>query len=209
MNNKIDTVTQNQLKVIQNEILKSIYERRAVRKYSEKPVSMELIDKLLRAGTMAPSALNLQPWKFYVLTQKKDILEFSREIAKASEEGIRKSGLQGALKHFMDAPHTSELFASEDPVFHGAPAVVFLTSPKDNEWGPLDVAMCAQNIMLAAHSVGLGTCPIGFAKYVGLTNIYSRLAIPESEHVNLAVTIGYSVDNPVFHERQQNNRNFI
>lgn len=209
MNNKIETIIQNQLNDFENETLKVIYERRAVRKYSEKPVSMELIDKLLRAGTMAPSALNLQPWKFYVLTQKKDILEFSREIAIASEEGIRKSGLQGALYHFMNDPHAKELFAGEDPVFHGAPVVVFLTSPKDNEWGPLDVAMCAQNIMLAAHAVGLGTCPIGFAKYVGLTNIYSRLAIPEPEHVNLAITIGYSKDNPVFHERKQDNRKFI
>ncbi len=209
MKNETDAITQDQLTNFENETFEAIYERRAVRKYSDMPVSRELIDKLLRAGTMAPSALNLQPWKFYVLTEKKDILEFSREIAKASEEGIRKSGLQGALQHFMDAPHAKELFAGEDPVFHGAPVVVFLTSPKENEWGPLDVAMCAQNIMLAAHSVGLGTCPIGFAKYVGLTNIYSRLAIPESEHVNLAVTIGYGIDKPVFHERKQDNRKFI
>ena len=209
MKNEQAPITQNLLTDFENETLRTIYDRRAVRKFSETPVTEEVIDKLLRAGTMAPSALNLQPWKFYVLTHKNDILEFSKEIAKASAEGIRKSGLQGALEQFMAAPHAKESFSGEDPVFHGAPVVIFITSPKDNEWGPLDVAMCAQNMMLAAHSIGLGTCPIGFAKYVGLTTIYSRLAIPETEQVNLAVTIGYSADKPAFHERTQNNRKFI
>jgi len=209
MKSETDTIIETQTADFVNETLRSICQRRAVRKYSDKPVTEDVIDQLLRAGTMAPSALNLQPWKFYILTKRKDILEFSKEIARASEEGIRKSGLQGVLEQFMAEPHAKAAFASEDPVFHGAPVVVFITSPKANEWGPLDVAMCAQNIMLAAHSMGLGTCPIGFAKYVSLTTIYSRLAIPEPEQVNLAVTIGYGADQPVFHERTQNNRKFI
>ena len=56
-----------------NEVLKTIYERRAVRKYKHVTVARELIDMLLDAGRMAPSAMNKQPWKFYVLTDQKKI----------------------------------------------------------------------------------------------------------------------------------------
>jgi len=50
--------------------------------------------------------------------------------------------------------------------------VIFIISPHDNEWASLDVGMCAQNIMLAAKSLGLDTCPVGFGKYVEKTKIF-------------------------------------
>ena len=53
-----------------NEVLKIIYARRAVRKYNDKPLDRKIIEELLDAGRMAPSAINKQPWKFYILTKK-------------------------------------------------------------------------------------------------------------------------------------------
>ena len=50
-----------------NDTLKTIYERRAVRKYKDRPVEKHLVEQLLDAGRMAPSAINRQPWKFYVM----------------------------------------------------------------------------------------------------------------------------------------------
>jgi nitroreductase len=67
-----------------NDILKNIFERRAVRKYKNMTVPKDLIGILLDAGRMAPSAMNRQPWKFYVLTDSKKIKSFSKEIAEVA-----------------------------------------------------------------------------------------------------------------------------
>ena len=98
---------------------------------------------------------------------------------------------------------------AEDPVFHGAPVVIFITSKKDNEWAALDIGMCSQNIMLAAKSIGLDSCPVGMGKYIDQTKIYSRLNIPESEHVHLAIIIGYGNESPEVKERIKNNLIYI
>ena len=60
-----------------NEVLTTIYDRRAVRKFKDKAVEKTIIEDLIDAGRMAPSAINNQFWKFYVLTKKEDIELFS------------------------------------------------------------------------------------------------------------------------------------
>src|SRR4249919_3456647 len=77
-----------------NETLKIIYQRRAVRKFKDKPVDRKLIEQVISAGTMAPSAINKQPWKFYVLTTKLNIRNFSKEISKATLKSFFKSGVK-------------------------------------------------------------------------------------------------------------------
>ncbi len=207
-----------------NETLSTIYERRAVRRYKDKPVSKEIIEQLLNAGRMAPSAINKQPWKFYILTNKEDIRLYSKEIAAAAIKGIVtgivKKGIRGILKtsmrkiiktgkDFLHFSHGSDFLKAEDAIFHGAPVVIFITSPKDNEWASLDVGMCAQNIMLAAKSLGLDSCPVGLAKFVEQTKIYSKLNVPESDHVNLAIVLGYGNEKPEPKERVTGNAVFI
>ncbi|MDO6430349.1 nitroreductase [Flavitalea sp. BT771] len=194
---------------------KAIYERRAVRKYKNTPVDRKLIEQVLDAGRMAPSAMNKQPWHFYVLTGKDTIQAFSREIAAIAMKGALSSGISGikqvikaaaGLLHFV---HGINLHALKDPVFYEAPVVIFLTASRDNEWAPLDIGMCAQNIMLAARSVGLDSCPVGFGKFVVKTKIYSRLHVPDSEEVHLAIILGYGDESPKAHERARDNVLFI
>ncbi|HZK65273.1 MAG TPA: nitroreductase [Puia sp.] len=197
------------------ETVKIIYARRAVRKYKDKPVDRKLIEQVLDAGRMAPSAMNKQPWQFYVLTERDTIQSFSTEIAGVALKGTLKSGISGmkqviktaaGLLHFS---HGIDLHALKDPVFYGAPVVIFLTAPRDNEWASLDVGMCAQNIMLAAKSAGLDTCPVGFGKYVENTKIYYRLHVPATEEVRLAIILGYGDELPEAHERISDNVLFI
>jgi nitroreductase len=69
--------------------------------------------------------------------------------------------------------------------------------------------MCAQNIMLAAKSLGLNTCPVGLAKFVEQTKSYPLLGIPSSDQVLLAVILGYGDEEPVVHKRLKNNAVFI
>lgn len=156
---------------------------------------------------MAPSAINKQPWKFYILTNFRQINECSKAIRWGAIKGLFKQGAVKAAKTLLSAltfPTVTNFKAEEDMVFHGAPVVVFITAPKDNEWAALDIGMCSQNIMLAAKSLGIDSCPIGMAKYVVHTKFYSELGIPEPEIVHLAIVLGYGAEQPEVHKRLTN-----
>jgi len=207
-----ETVTVPKKDVVPTETITVINSRRAVRKYKEKPVSRNLIEEVINAGTMAPSAINRQPWKFYVLDNKVTIRAFSKEIAKHALKDFSKSSPKSIIEkagHLLHFAHNYSLRGLSDPIFHGAPVVIFITAPVDNEWAPLDIGMCAQNMMLAAKSLGLDTCPVGLAKFVMQTDLYPELGIRESEKVLLAVILGYGDEKPEVHERQKNKTVFI
>src|SRR6185503_32083 len=194
------------------ELLRLMYERRAVRKYKGAPVDHELIQKVLDAGRMAPSAMNKQPWKFYILTGKQTIKDFSKEIAKITAKTFIKSNTGDVLKTIVQLLHMlkeGELFKRPDPIFHGAPVVIFITGPRDNEWASLDIGMCAQKMMLAARALGLVTCPVGLAKYVEKTDIFPCLRVPVSEQVHLAIILGHGDETPEVHKRIRENALFI
>jgi len=72
-----------------------------------------------------------------------------------------------------------------------------------------DVGMAAENMMLAAKALGLDSCPIGLAKYVEQTKIFSRLQVPLSEQVHLAIILGYGDETPDIHKRIRENAFFI
>ena len=84
-----------------------------------------------------------------------------------------------------------------------------ISSTKGNEWAQLDIGMCAQNIMLAAKSLGLDSCPVGLAKFIEHTDEYNEMEVPSSEEINLAILIGYGDETPHIHERKKDNAKFI
>jgi len=145
---------------------------------------------------MAPSAMNQQPWRFYVLTHRDIIQAFSDEITAVLREEMKMLGAPSFLH-------------SQDPIFHDAPVVIFVSAPANNEWAGLDIGMCAQNMMLAAKALGLDTCPVGLAKFVIHTKIYSRLHVPDGEEVLLAIIVGYGDEFPEVHERKGENISYI
>lgn len=194
------------------ETMKVIYGRRSVRNFLNKPVTKEQIMQVIDAGRMAPSAMNKQPWKFYVLTHKDTIHLFSREIAVAVTRDITHMPFMNLIKtakDMLEFPHGLDLMESGDMIFHNAPVVIFITSNKEDEWGALDIGMCAENMMLAAKAMGLDTCPVGFGKFVDKTKSYPLLNISQKEKVDLAMILGYGGENPLMHDRKKNNVVFI
>jgi nitroreductase len=192
--------------------VETIFTRRAVRKYKNKEVDKMLIEQVIEAGRMAPSAVNQQVWKFYVITDKILIAAFSKEIKASAMKRFVRSGIRNIVEmtsHLLHFPHGLDFGSHADPVFHGAPVVIFITGPKKNEWAHLDIGMCAQNMMLAAKSMGLDTCPVGFAKYVCDTKHFHRLHIPDTEEVVLGVILGYGNEDPEIHERKKENIFFV
>lgn len=179
-----------------NETLTTIYQRRAVRKYKDKPVDKVLIDQIIDAGRMAPSAMNRQPWKFYILTDKELISSLSPTIVEIANK-------------VLSWAHGADNANSADIIFHNAPVVIFITAPKKKQWAGLDIGMCCQNMMLAAKSLGLDTCPIGLAKFLEKTDKISILGMRASEEIQLALAVGYGDEQPAMHERKKDNVKFI
>ena len=193
------------------EAIRNIYERRSVRLYQERPVARELIEQVIDAGRMAPTAMMKQPWKFYVLTEPGSIKEFSKAIIKTLAKEMVHEGPAGIAKLAMGALYNlyyGNLLKGPD-IFYGAPVVIFITAPKDEPWACYDISMCAQNMMLAARALGLDSCPLGVGKYVEHTPIYYKLRIPYPEEVFLAVIIGYGDEQPSAHKRAKDNVIFV
>ena len=194
------------------ETLQSIYGRRSVRKYKNKNVDKTIIEKILDAGRMAPSAMNEQPWKFYVVTNKETIQSFSKAISKITAKEFIKAGPTRIVKNIIQLLNFSSGFhylKTKDHVFYEAPVVIFITGPRNNEWVDLDIGMCAQNIMLSAKSMGLDTCPVGFGKYLQHTKLYAQLKTSPKEEIKLAIILGYGDETPEVHKRIKKNAFFI
>lgn len=122
-----------------NETLQVIRSRRSVKKYKDTPVAKELIEKIVEAGTCAPSGLNKQSPIILAVTNKevRDKLSFLN----AGKDPFKRS----------------------DP-FYGAPVVLVVLADKSVPTYLYDGSLVMENMLLAAHSLGLGACWIHRAK---------------------------------------------
>jgi nitroreductase len=145
-----------------NEVLKNIYDRRSVRSYTEESIPEEMIREIIKAGFHAPNGHNEQGLRFAVITNKV-------QLKKCSE---RSRALSTAFFEKANAEKPSETFASllkilskpDLDIFHGAPALVLVFAAPKCLTPVEDGSLAAENMMLAAHTYGLGSCWIGFAK---------------------------------------------
>jgi nitroreductase len=138
------------------ELDQAIRTRRSVREFTEEPVDQATLRLLIEAAIQAPSAVNEQPWSFSIVRDKAVLAQ----ISKNSKAHLLKSPPNGSLsKHFQ------ELLS--DPafnIFYQAPALIVISSVTQGPWAVENCALAAENLMLAAHAHGLGTCWIGFAQ---------------------------------------------
>lgn len=138
-----------------NEFLNSFYSvitgRRSVRKFKPDMVPVEKLDRIVEAGLWAPSALNMQPWFFHVLTgtRKDEFAILCRKIWNKLKPAIQKRYGEEGVK--LREPFYRDL--------GGAPVVVAIFADRDagEEYSWVSCAMAAQNILLAATAEGLGS----------------------------------------------------
>lgn len=168
-----------------NEVIKTIKERRAVRTYKDKPIEKEKINEILECGLWAPSGRNLQTWKFIVVTDRALI----KEIAKR---------LQDKLINNPRYPFVKERAKTkEDAIFYSAPLVVFILGDEENRWSALDCSFAAENMMLAAKSLGIASCPIGMARYITEEkDLIEKLNFPENYKLIITLVFGYPDEKP-------------
>ena len=141
--------------------MKAIYQRRAVRTYDDKPVSRDDIQLVLDAAIHAPSAVNCQPWVFVVIQEREVLARYAKEgrqllLNEPPVVEVVESGLP-------DMDRLRQMASGPDfKLFHDAPALVVIYATSAD--GVPDCFLAAQNLMLAAWTLGLGTCPIGLAR---------------------------------------------
>jgi nitroreductase len=151
----------------------AIYRRCSVRAYSPERVEQGVIRALLTAAVRAPTAVHLEPWAFAIV-QNIDVLKRLSDRAKPLFlEEVHRS-------HLDRGGHTLEIFASPDfNIFYNAGTLIIIYG---KPMGPFVVADCwlaAENLMLAACSMGLGTCVIGSAvPALNTPEIKAELGVP-------------------------------
>jgi len=174
--------------MIHNTVIQAMQDRRSIRAYQDRQISDEQLMTILECGMLAPSGSNGQQW-FVSAVQDKALLE---EIHKAAVNfNLQNPNLPEANRARLTAPGYSAYF--------GAPTVLFCAYPAGQS--PVNVSFLAENMVLAAHSLGLGSCFLGgIMQFLKGTEegkaLVQRLNLPEGYELAYGLTLGFPAEAP-------------
>ena len=160
-------------------VLEAIKDRRSVRRFTEEPVSAGDLGKVLEAARWAPSWVNVQPWKVIVVydAEKKDALKQTLLPKNPAAKGFDQAPV---LLVLVGERGKSGLYGESAATDKG-------------DWYMFDLGIAAQNIALAAHSIGLGTVHVGALDHKKAGEI---LAVPEGFEVVEILPLGHPAFDP-------------
>ena len=165
------------------ELLQAINERRSVREFTDEPVSDATLRELIDAAIQAPSAINQQPWSFVVVKNQRLLAQISDQ-AKAH---LLRASLGAPAHPFRDMLNDPKFH-----IFYYAPVLVVIAAAQPTDWAVEDCALAAENLMLAAHAAGLGTCWIGFAQHwLATPDGKESLGLPPSHTPIAPIVVGH------------------
>lgn len=186
--------------------------RRSCRNFTDKPVERALLEDLVKIGITAPSGTNSQYWTFTILPQRKAVQVFAERIASFFER-LNATAEKTLLRTFLKLMGKGELDAyfrgyyrkvkealeewrvsGKDRLFHGSTAVILVGSRPGASCPSEDALLATQNILLAAHSMGLSSCLIGYAVAAMKRDpsIQQSVGIPAEEEIHSVIALGYS-----------------
>ncbi len=151
--------------------------RQSARKYQDKPVEKEKIEKLIEAVHISPSACNSQPWRLILVDEP----ELKNKMAKATF-----SNTVAFNKFALEAPVIAVLVIEKAKIIARIGGSI-----KNQEYPMYDIGIAAAHFCLQATELGLGTCMIG---WFDEKKIKELLNIPKNRKVGLLITLGYSPD---------------
>lgn len=166
------------------DVIEAIYHRRSVRAFTADIVAPELIDELVSAAVQAPSAMNLQPWAFLITEGRTTLSQFSE---RAKRHLLETMTPDSSIFHYR-----GQLSEPAFDIFYGASVLIVIAATFDAAQSAEDCCLAAQNLMLAAHGIGLGTCCIGFARpWLNLAETKAELVLPASYSPIIPLVVGY------------------
>ena len=158
--------------------------RRAIRDYTDQPVSKATVESLIKAAIMAPSAMNGQPWAFVVIQDKPLLKQYSDRAKALCAETLDPGSAHEELGEMLSNP-------SFNIFYNSGTLIVILAKPMGQhpDW---DCCLAAQNLMLAAHDSGLGSCPIGLAwPLFERADVKSELDVTHDYFSVMPIIVGY------------------
>jgi nitroreductase len=179
-----------------NETLKNIAERFSCRDYLDQAPSDEDLNLIAQAGIQAPSGMNRQGWQVVVVKNKELISEMESEGMKT-------------LASMPDQMMYQRIMSRGGKLFYNAPCMIILAIKEGYPKGAelVDCGILAQNIVLAATSLGINTVHCGFAQmsFAGEKAAYfkEKLRFPEGYECGMAILLGYARTADAPHEPNQ------
>ncbi len=178
-----------------NPVIEAINKRKSVRAYDPKPIPKDILNMIIEAGNQAPfvSEKRFQPWRFVVVESqefKQKLVQTTFPIWERFMEGMKETSadlyeMGVMIYEAMDKP--------KDPVFYSAPVIIYVIGPTRNA---TCCALACENIMIAATSLGLGSCYVGFGAMVtGNDDVVQALELGEDERIYGPILLGYPKEN--------------
>ena len=171
-----------------NEVLNVIKNRYSCRSYTGERIPQEMVETIALAAVQSPSAMNKQPWQIIVVQDKALLDEMNDDLM----DYLSKQEDKSAYERMM---------SRGGKVFYNTPCA-FVIAQK--EGADLDTGIVAENIALAASSLGLGNVICGMMRMVFLSENgekYKKILIPEGYEFGMSVLVGYATEsNGIPHE---------
>lgn len=189
-----EDVNINIVKAKDKAVMEVIMSRRSIRDYKSEAVDREQMAKVIECGIYAPSAMNQQPWAVRVVDDK----EFLDGVTAIAVEKMPELKEQEGFRNF----------------FRNAPTVAFIACPIENYSGEYDCGLLSENMMLAAWSMGIGSCCLGSVVPVMNSEeakpYMERLNLPEGYKLLVTIAFGYPEgEHPTAPERDSSKAYYI
>lgn len=193
------------------ELIALMRSRRSCRQYQETAIDLDLLRDLVKIGTTAPSGTNSQSWNFIVLPTRLDVTAFGEMIGNYYRKLNRMAsnpllrfvvklfGGDSLGRYYRNYHHSVQRALTlwdegrQDLLFHGATGAILVTGKQSASCPVEDSMLASQNILLAAHSVGLGSCLIGFAVEAVKRSpaIRQKMKFDADEQIHAVIALGY------------------
>lgn len=167
-------------------VFETILARRSVRNYQARGIDMATIRTLLEAAARAPTAIHQEPWGFVVIQDRQLLRKLSDQAKPLFLAEVRQHAHEHA-KHLLDT------FDKPDfNIFYDAGTLILICGKTSASFYIADCWLAAENLMLAACAMDLGTCVIGSALPVlNMPEVKTELKIPDDFSVVAPIILGY------------------
>lgn len=176
-----------------NDIIENILTRRSIRAFKEYQISEEDLRTILVAGSFAPNGMGAQSWKFTAIQNATAI----KKVNEAIRQTLLSIPVMPETHPYVVSLIEKANDKNADFLYH-APTFIIVSNLKDNGNSMPDSALAIGNMMLAAHSLGIGSCWLN--QLPGLTHmplihsLLTELDIPENHIVYGSVVMGYAAE---------------
>ena len=173
----------------ENAVIENIMSRRSIRKYKSEPVARDVMNQIMECGVYAPNGQNKQSWEVRV---------------------VDNAALQDEIKAVMAAAGGERAAGC----FYNAPVWVFIARDKGYDFSAYDCGLLAENMMLSAHSLGVGSVCLGSPVRFILTSpesekVLSKLGFSEGYELCLCISFGYPDETPNAKPRNMDKVKFV